>query len=127
MASTILVVDDAAFVRHRIKSILRQAGHALVDEGDGDAALRRATDPTSGITVAVVDLNLRGSQLAGIDLVALLLESGLPVVVVTQEQDPTARARCLSLGATAVLDKPIDEVALRQAVGSALRSLATGT
>ncbi len=54
----------------------------------------------------------------GLDVQLQLVRNGfrIPVVVITGHDEPQARAQCLAAGAAAYLRKPLDDVALLDAI-----------
>jgi two-component system, response regulator PdtaR len=55
----VLIVEDDADVRESIAEVARDGGYLVVEARDSDAALRALT---SGISVALIDLQLPGSM-----------------------------------------------------------------
>jgi two-component system response regulator FlrC len=119
----VLVADDDPDMRRLVATLVRMAGHRVIEASDGaqvlsrieSTAWRAACDP---IDVIVSDINMPG--LSGMDLLAALRCAHMrtPVVLITAFGDDETRAEAHGLGA-AVLDKPFDPEALRAAIASA--------
>src|SRR5688572_16726533 len=113
MNRTILVVEDNDDIRELVSETLRRAGHAVVEAGNGAAALSIIEDMSDGPCLILLDLMM--PVMSGAELLTRLQESGrlatLPVVVtsaVADSQRPT--------GARAYVRKPISETLLLQLV-----------
>jgi CheY-like chemotaxis protein len=119
----VLVADDDPDMRRLVATLVRMAGHRVIEASDGAQVLTRieatawraACDP---IDVIVSDINMPG--LSGLDLLAALRCARLntPVVLITAFGDEETRAEAGGLGAS-VLDKPFEPEALRAAIASA--------
>jgi CheY-like chemotaxis protein len=88
----VLVIDDQPFFRLRIRDILEQTHHQIVEAGDGIEAVRAlaaglraaATDPAERVTLAVLDLNMPG-LIDGFQTLGVLkaMDENLPVLILT--------------------------------------------
>jgi len=88
----VLVIDDQPFFRMRIRDILEQTHHQIVEAGDGIAAVRAlaegqraaATNPSERIALAVLDLNMPG-LIDGFQTLGVLkaMDESLPVLILT--------------------------------------------
>ena len=122
----VLVAEDDPDMRRLVATLLRRAGHRVVEASDGMEILDRieeATVRSEGlelIDVIVSDIDMPG--LSGLDLLAALRCTDLttPVVLITAFGDEETRAEARELGAAAILDKPLDAEALRHAVAEAV-------
>lgn len=117
---TILVVDDERDVRELARDILVARGYAVLEAGDGDAALRVAEAHPTPIHLLLTDVvmpGLNGVELAG-QLTRLrpdtkvLYMSGFALVGARQDQ---AGGLSLEPGA-AILPKPFGAEALTRKV-----------
>jgi CheY-like chemotaxis protein len=122
---TVLVAEDDPDMRRMLATLLRMAGHRVVEAADGADLLARLDPcddgtPPERIDVIVSDVDM--PQLSGLDLLAALRCSRwtTPVVLVTAFGDTETRAEARELGAAAFLDKPLDPEALRRAVSAAM-------
>jgi len=88
----VLVIDDQPFFRMRIRDILEQTQHRILEAGDGLEAVRalaaglRAAevDPSERVSLAILDLNMPG-LIDGIQTLGVLkaMDEELPVLILT--------------------------------------------
>jgi len=110
----ILIVDDDAEVREVIVEFLGGHGFEPLQAGDGLEALLQI----KRVRPDGVILDLQMPRLGGLEALKRIhaFDAAITVVVVTAETDPHVREQALALGATAVLDKPVDFAALLAAI-----------
>jgi CheY-like chemotaxis protein len=121
----ILIAEDDVAMRRLIAAALRAAGHCVVEASDGAEVLDRIE---STIWAERLDLfgliisDMAMPALSGLDVLAALrsIEVRTPFILITAFGDDDVRQEALALGATAVLDKPLDLETLQAAVDSAL-------
>jgi two-component system, LuxR family, response regulator FixJ len=115
----VAVVDDDGAVREGLSALLRSAGFGVETFASAEEFLR--SGQFSGCACLVLDIRLSG--MSGVELQELLLDSGadLPIVLMTAHADSGVRARALSSGAVAVLQKPFSDEALLEAIELSLR------
>jgi len=116
--SNIHIVDDDRAVRFVLATALRDAGHAITEFADAEAA-RRA------LQHAIPDLLISDVRLPGDDGLALLRETksahpNLPVIVMSAFTDVATTAAAYREGASDYLAKPFD---LAQAVSAVQRAV----
>jgi two-component system nitrogen regulation response regulator GlnG len=116
--SNIHIVDDDRAVRFVLATALRDAGHAVTEFADAEAARR-------GLRHDVPDLLISDVRLPGDDGLALLREvkaahPSLPVIVMSAFTDVATTAAAYREGAADYLAKPFD---LAHAVASAQRAV----
>jgi CheY-like chemotaxis protein len=121
----VLIAEDDPDMRRMLATLLRMAGHRVVEAVDGADLLARldpADDDSRPEPVDVIVSDVDMPQLSGLDLLAALRCSRwtTPVVLVTASGDAEPRAEARELGAAALLDKPLDPEALRRAVAAAI-------
>lgn len=117
---TILIIDDQAFFRERISSILQENGHEVVSAGDGLEAIRHVADVyvdkkpqlLSRFDVIFLDLVMPG-DLDGFQTLAVLktLIPAVPVFILTSR--PPKRdllEKLAKLGAKKYLNKSAAEL-----------------
>src|SRR5678809_1140764 len=115
---TILLVDDAALVRHSLEAVLRLNGYDVLHAGDGDEAL----DVLSSTPVDVVVTDL-----------AMPRREGMETIIEIRRRFPHIKVIALSgvfggfylgmarqLGADAALSKPVPTELLRRTVNDVL-------
>lgn len=103
---TILIVDDEIISRYTLEALLDFENYTLVFAENGLQGLEKAE-------VMKPDLILLDVMMPGMNgfevcrrLRANPRLANLPVVMITAWDDPTARSRCLDIGATEVICKP---------------------
>ena len=108
-----LVVDDDAALRRLVGATLRASGIDVVEAPDGVDALDvvgscMSRTPPEPPDVDVTDVRMAG--LTGLHVLAALrdLRPAIPTIVVTAFPDAPTRALATKLGATRLLEKPID-------------------
>jgi DNA-binding NarL/FixJ family response regulator len=104
----VLVADDARAIARRIAELLRQElGATIVGPAhDGEEALRLLREERVDACILDFDMPVK----SGLDVLRELraAASTCAVVVLTNHDEPEIRARCLALGAKAVLHKARD-------------------
>jgi|WetSurMetagenome_2_1015567.scaffolds.fasta_scaffold49003_4 two-component system, chemotaxis family, chemotaxis protein CheY len=117
----ILIIDDSTFQRRILLSLLKEMGHSVLEASNGreglDTALREKPD------LIITDLLM--PELDGFSFLREAKKAGLatPVLIVTSDIQTATRDRCLSLGASGVLNKPVKKEILSEMVN---RMLTTG-
>lgn len=109
-SATVLVVDDAAAIRHLVSKTLDGLGFYTLIAADGEAAMTTVRDfhPDAIVT----DLEMPGMD--GETLIAALKSSenpvirSLPIIVCSSKVDPDTLAKLAALGVDAVVPKPVD-------------------
>ncbi len=116
--TTALVIDDARMTADSLVSVLKVLGieaRAAYGPGPGLAILKAETPP-----VIFLDINMPG--VSGFEILSFISReprlSGVPVFVVTSDDQPETIKHAISSGARAVLIKPASvdvlEAALRK-------------
>ncbi len=124
-ARRILVAEDDVAMRRLMAAALRTAGHRVIEASDGVDVLDRIestiwADRQDAIGLIVCDMAM--PALSGLDVLAALrsAEVRTPFILITAFGDDLVRAEAKALGASTVLDKPLDLQQLRNAVEAAL-------
>jgi len=119
----IMIVDDEIANVMVAKKLLSQAGHTNF-ELTTDATVAMNLIHTSRPDVVLLDINM-----PGVDGLSILTQirsvekfRQLPVLILTANTHPDVKLRCLELGATDFLVKPIDPMELAPRVRNALQS-----
>jgi two-component system, NtrC family, response regulator AtoC len=112
--ATILVVDDEEPIRLLLSRFLKRAGHAVVLASNGTEALAAAS-VTDAPDVILTDLTLK-SEPSGLVLVRELkaLRPDCPVIVATGHGTQEVQDECAKAGASQVLTKPFDLMAVQR-------------
>lgn len=102
----VAVVDDEPSICRALLRLLRAADFRA--EAYGSATTFLESLPNEAPDCLVVDLHMPG--MTGIELQEQLLrqEQRVPVIIVTAHDEPGVAARCLGLGASFYLRKPIE-------------------
>ena len=119
---TLLVVDDSDIQLDIAGHLLVRMGAQVVTEASGEGALQRLGERSIQVDAVLMDVQMPGMD--GLEatrrLRALPGLSALPVIALSAGDLPEERAAALSAGMTGFLAKPLDRLALQQA----LRALA---
>ena len=118
MAPRILVVDDDGPVRKALGRLFRGAGYEVELFTSAEEYLTR--EPARPPACLVLDMRMPGMGGLALQRVIAGTARGLPIVFVTGHADEDARTQALAAGAIAVLQKPLDEEILLDAVNTAL-------
>jgi DNA-binding response OmpR family regulator len=114
----ILVVDDDRELRELIAFVLRGAGHAIVEAGDGLEAVRRHADERPDLVI--LDVNLPGID--GFEVCRRIrAEFDTPVMMLTVRGEEADQVKGLDLGADDYLAKPFSPRTLSARVRALLR------
>jgi DNA-binding NtrC family response regulator len=113
----VLVVDDQDAVRAAVAGMLSARGFDTVMAGSGSEALERLK--SEYFDVMVCDVRMPG--MSGLEILseALMVERGLPVLMLTAANDLETARDAMERGAMDYLTKPIEMDDLAQAVHSA--------
>ncbi len=108
----IAIIEDESLVAMGIQGMLVENNHdvvAMATRGATAAELILQHKPD----VVLLDINLKGEGLDGIDVCRLAIEmTKTKVVIITAYSDPETRQRALAAGADEIMIKPITENAL---------------
>ncbi|MCJ2064383.1 response regulator transcription factor [Methylobacterium sp. J-088] len=118
-SASILVVDDEPPIRRLLRTGLGTQGYAIVEAGDGAAAL--ASLEAGGIDLVILDLGL--PDMAGHALLAAIRERwpDLPVLILSSRDDERGKVEALDLGADDYVTKPFGMNELLARIRTALR------
>ncbi len=126
----VLVIDDQPFFRLRIRDILDQKHHQVIEAGDGIEAVRSlaaslrgaATDRAARVSLVILDLNMPG-LIDGFQTLGVLkaMDEDLPVLILTASAPtPDLLKRLGQLKAKKYLNKSsknLEELLLRNLEG----------
>lgn len=109
MSKKILIVDDSATVRQQVGMALTQAGFAVLEAVDGVEG-KEQIEKNDDLALVVCDVNM--PRMNGLDMVTQVKSedkySGLPILMLTTEGDPTLIAKAKKAGAKGWIVKPFN-------------------
>ena len=107
-ALRVLVVEDEPLIRWSVTETLVQAGHTVMEAGDGASARRAVREASGSIDVVLLDLRLPDSSDLTLlsDIRQLIPRSA--VIIVTAFATPDIVTDALARVADRVLTKPVD-------------------
>ncbi len=119
-----LVVDDFSTMRRIIRGLLREAGHASVEEAeDGVAALDMLRNAAFDFVIS--DINM--PNMNGFELLAAIKKdetlAHLPVLMVTAEARREDIVRAAQEGAAGYIVKPFTKATLEEKVAKIMQKL----
>jgi FixJ family two-component response regulator len=114
----IAIVDDDASVRKALTRLLQVADYLAVAYSSAEEFLTAFA--TRVPACILVDYQL--PKMTGLDLQLHLREYGIctPVIIITPHNEITIRERCINLGASAFLAKPVGKKELLAAIRHSL-------
>lgn len=117
----VLAVDDIATNRFVVVQILRSLGIASVEAASGAEALQKLAE--TAIDLVLLDINmpgLNGEETFRAIRAAGAPWSGVPVIALTADAMAEQRDRCLAMGMTGYVPKPVDRHLLWSEIQMAL-------
>lgn len=115
-AKTILVVDDADFIRRLVSMVLTIEGYAVIEATDGKEALAKMGE--NHVDMIITDLNMPGMN--GIELVSIMRSKEayrhIPVVMLTSEFYELNKEKAFEAGINEWVPKPFITSRLRDLV-----------
>jgi adenylate cyclase len=118
----VLVVDDSLMNRQTLRRLLAGDGYDVVEAEDGRRALAVLGTDGGGIDVVLLDLVM--PELDGFETLAAIKRdpalATVPVIVVSGLDDLDGIVRCVEMGATDYLPRPIKPTLLRARVATSL-------
>jgi CheY-like chemotaxis protein len=122
----VLVVDDQRTMREIIRRLLSQIGiHDVDDAEDGKQALEKLHNPTADKPdIVICDLHME--KMDGLDFCNHVRRDkndairGLPIIILTGEQDTFVHAVTKQVGAATVLVKPVSAGDLKTQIQAAV-------
>ena len=118
MGMKVLIVDDSALARRRLRQILEGAGYDVAEADDGINALERYF--LDKPDVVMLDLVMRGMY--GLYVLHKLreLDADARIVVVSADIQSSSRELAEEAGAKAFVNKPFDKAEILGALSTAL-------
>ena len=120
----LVIVDDDQFMLTMITAMLGRIGEFDVQGfTDAPAAFRSIRDAAAAPDLVILDINM--PEMNGIEFLKARAADtgikGIPVIVLTTQDEEALKAEALSLGANDFLAKPFQKEALIAAVGRTLK------
>jgi class 3 adenylate cyclase len=119
---TVLVVDDSRMNRSTLRRLLERLGHEVLEAENGREALATMRDGARRVDVVLLDLIM--PELDGFATLEQVkadpVLATIPVIVVSGLDDLDSVVRCVEMGATDFLPRPIKPALLRARVGASL-------
>ena len=116
MVKRILVVDDAAVVRHVVSLTLKKSGYEVVQAVNGKDALEKLGG--SKVQMVITDLNM--PEMDGIELIRQMRQTAkyryMPILMLTTVSQEEKRQEGQRAGASAWIFKPFHSNQLLEAV-----------
>ena len=129
MSVYILVVDDEpdveALFRQHFRRDLRAGRFLMEFAPSAHVALQRAIEIRDATLILILsDINMPG--MSGLEMLPIVRSArpDVPVIMITAYGDAETKRKALENGATNLLTKPIDFVALRQEIDARLEQAA---
>ncbi len=115
IASTVYIVDDDEAVRDSLRWLLEANSYRVRAYASAESFLAEYDEQQPG--VLIVDVRMPG--MSGLELQEQLIarKSTMPVVFITGHGDIPMAISTMKKGAVDFLEKPFDEIALREIVG----------
>ena len=117
---SILIVDDNRQVLEQLKELLSGEGYRVAFIPRSDFLKERLEK--ENFDLLLLDINLPGKN--GLDWLKEIKSDpkhkNLPIIMITGEDERDTLAKCFELGANDYIHKPINEVALKSRVRSAI-------
>ena len=117
--SLVSVVDDDESLRESLPDLLRELGFAAQVFSSAEEFL--ASDSVGLTKCLILDIAMLGMPGPDLQRELKLRRQEIPIVFITAHRDETVRPRLLKEGAVACLYKPFSDMALLEALNSALR------
>jgi len=112
--SRILITDDSLLQRNTVSAIVKEGGHEVETATNGREALEKIeANPPDCLL-----LDMLMPEMDGIQVLETLQNKGvtLPIIVLTADVQEWLKTRCLELGATTFLNKPVKQELVHKAL-----------
>jgi FixJ family two-component response regulator len=122
MAKCLLVsiVDDDESVREALPDLLKALDYSAQAFSSAEEFL--ASDYVGSTRCLILDLSMPGMSGPDLQRELALRPQQIPIVFITAHEDETMRRRLVQQGAADCLFKPFSDIALRNALDTALRA-----
>ncbi len=117
MEPTVFIVDDDNAVRDSLALLVSLLGFPTRTFASANAFLEEVGPEWAGCAL----IDLRMPDMSGLELQAALVERGigLPLIIITAHGDVAATRQALKSGALDLIEKPIDDAELLEAIRAA--------
>jgi CheY-like chemotaxis protein len=115
---TVLLIEDSAFQRKVVSSIVKDLGYDIITADNGYEGIERIlTDKP-----AVILSDLLMPEYDGKWVLEQMNAKGIktPVIIVTSDVQTSTKDQCMRLGAFGYLNKPVQKDLLKSAIDKAL-------
>ena len=116
----ISIIDDDESVRESLPDLVRELGFAALAFSSAEEFL--ASDRADETRCLILDIVMPGMSGPELQQELKLRRRQIPIVFITAQSSETIRARVLEEGAVECLIKPFSDIALLDAVNSALQA-----
>ncbi|MGH7941901.1 MAG: response regulator, partial [Limisphaerales bacterium] len=105
---SVLVVDDDERMLRALDKVLTGEGAAVTCSSRAGGAVELLTEKKARVDLVIIDLSM--PSMSGLTAIYAIHSHypKLPIIVLTAFGSPKVRAECLSQGAVAFLEKPLD-------------------
>jgi two-component system chemotaxis response regulator CheY len=107
MSKRVLIVDDSVTIRQQVRMALSQAGFDVIEAVDGEDGVNKIRGDST-IAAVICDVNM--PKKSGLELIDEIkaggANSGVPIVMLTTEGQPTLVQRAKQAGAKGWIVKP---------------------
>jgi FixJ family two-component response regulator len=114
------IVDDDESVREALPDLLRELGYSVQAFSSGEEFL--ASDYVGSTRCLILDLSMPGMSGPDLQRELALRRQEIPIVFITAHRDEAIRRRLIQQGAAECLFKPFSDIALGNALDTALRA-----
>ncbi len=114
----ILVVDDSAYQRNKVRRATNTTEYELCEASNG----RDGLDMVTTYAPDCILLDLIMPEMDGIEVLQILRDRGenVPVIVLTADIQESTRQQCLELGAVTFINKPLKENEILDAINQTI-------
>lgn len=105
---SVLIVDDDASMLCALDKVLTREGMAVTCAGSAEDAVNFLVSRKKSVDLIITDLRM--PYVSGMTVLYAIHEMrpALPIIVLTAFGSPYVKSECLSQGASAFLEKPVD-------------------
>jgi twitching motility two-component system response regulator PilH len=123
---TALIADDSQSSKHRLKTMLEQAGCQILEADDGDGAINAALNQSPDIIFMDIAMPQKNGFQATREIRKNPSTASTPIIMVSAEQQQTQEFWAQRLGANGFLEKPYVRSAVFELMDSLFHEEQTG-